>query len=99
MKPTPTFDSDGQPTEETLETIRQWPYPFTGLLDYVREAWRDDFGRTWVDVDEHKKPVLKLATGGWSANEDIARALRRNHMFRAALWQSSHRGGLDVYSL
>lgn len=93
MTPQPTFDSAGAPTDETLRTIRDWPHPFDGLIDYVRAAWRHDYGRMWKEGG-----CIKMATGGWSANEQIAAALRRNAAFYAFRWQSSHRGGLEVFN-
>ena len=75
-----------------MEAIREWPVPWTGLLDFVQSAWRHDYGRIWVP----KEGFLNLATGGWSANEAIASALRDNRAFWAVYWDSSHRGGLDV---
>jgi hypothetical protein len=36
----PTFDTEGYPTDATLETISTWPFPFDGLMAYVRTAWQ-----------------------------------------------------------
>ena len=90
----PEFDSHGYPTEKTLEIIASWPpEQFAHLLDYVREAW-SDYGRIWKEGGD-----IKMATGGWSGNESIARALRENRVFHALYWQSSHRGGLDIFRI
>lgn len=90
----PTFDSGGSPTQETLDTISNWSGSFFGLMEFVKEAWRHDYGKIWED-----KGDLKMATGGWSANEEIAGAIHRNHLFWALYWKSSHRGGLDVFTI
>ena len=85
----PTFDADGSPTEETLEAIMAWSYPWAGLIDFVRAAWNHHYGRMWEEDG-----VLKLATGGWSANEDVISALKDNLLFWTIRWESSRRGGL-----
>jgi hypothetical protein len=90
----PTFDRDGYPTDETLQAIRDWPHTdHAGLIEYVREAW-SDYGRMW-----EQDGMLKLATGGWSGNESITSALSGNAIFMALWWESSHRGGLEVFRM
>ena len=90
----PVFDADGYPTDETLTAIRDWPYTdHGGLVEYVREAW-SDYGRMWEEDG-----MLRLATGGWSGNESIISSLKANAMFMAMWWESSHRGGLEVFRM
>lgn len=88
----PTFDADGYPTEETELAIKTWDFrDVDGWLAYIREAWNHHYGRIW---EENK--LLKMATGGWSGNESITHAMRENYVLWAMLWDSSHRGGLEV---
>lgn len=88
----PSFDRGGYPTEETLQTIREWDaMDWPGLMDYLHDAWHDN-GRFTLR-DGH----LELATGGWSGNEEILGALERNRCFHAFYWKSSSRGGLVIY--
>lgn len=88
----PTFNADGYPTEETDIAIRGWDFrDAPGWLEFIREAWDESYGRIWEDGG-----LLKLATGGWSGNESIVYAMRENHILWATLWESSHRGGLEV---
>jgi hypothetical protein len=89
------MDQFGYPTEEELARIRAWPYDdFTGLLEFVNaQCWwpRPDSGFT------RNGREFRLATGGWSGNEEVISALNQNSMFNALCWQSSHRGGLHIY--
>lgn len=91
----PTFNADGYPTEETERVIMDWNYEDpAGWLAYVREAWADHYGRVWEEAG-----MLKMATGGWSGNECIRAAMRENLVLWSMLWESSHRGGLEVFKL
>ena len=88
----PAFDADGYPTEETELAIKAWDFrDVPGWLAYIREAWNHHYGRMWEESG-----MLKLATGGWSGNESITHAMRENYVIWAMLWESSHRGGLEV---
>jgi hypothetical protein len=92
QSPQPTFDADGYPTEETELAIKAWDFrDVPGWLAYIREAWNHHYGRMWEEGG-----MLKMATGGWSGNESITHAMRENHVLWALLWESSHRGGLEV---
>lgn len=102
----PSFDKEGHPTESTLDAIRNWPIrdPF-GLARFVIEAWTYDNYATLSpapDDSEYAHAVemeLRLATGGWSGNEDLASALQGNKMFHMLYWYMSKRGGLTVYRI
>ena len=50
---------------------------------------------------ETGSPLLTriMATGGWSGNESIIYAMRENYVLWATLWESSHRGGLEVFDV
>ena len=88
----PAFDADGYPTEETELAIKAWDFrDVAGWLAYIREAWNHHYGRMWEENGQ-----LKMATGGWSGNESITHAMRENYVLWGLLWESSHRGGLEV---
>lgn len=96
---------DEYPTEQELETIRNWDYKddFEKLGEYVVALWHfSDWAefRSWKK-DEHDTEYreLRLATAGWSGNESIVSALYENVMFRMLCWQSSHRGGLHIFHI
>ena len=88
-----TFDTNGYPTEETLEEIKNispinkksiWK-----LLDIVETHWH------WNNmfILDKEKGCLELHTGGWSGNEDIIYALKENYVFWGLCWYKSMCGG------
>jgi len=78
------------PTEEELERIAKWDVSDAqGLIEFIRGLWRyAEDGYFELSGDE-----LGLSTAGWSGNEEIIEALRRNHLFWALHWKKSERGG------
>jgi hypothetical protein len=94
MSERPTFDEDGYPTEQTLDAIRTWDYKdWSGLIEFIATAMHR------YGVVRKKKSVVEFVTGGWSGNEECLGALRSNVMIFALYWESSHRGGMEVYRL
>ena len=90
----PTFDADGYPTDDTLDTIKGWNFgDNAALMRYIRSAW-SDVGRVWESGRE-----IHMATGGWSGNESIIQAMMENHVFWAMCWASSTRGGKYVFEI
>ena len=80
------------PTEAELERIVKWPNDYHALMEYVRSLWEyDSFKRTGNRY--------RLATMGWSGNEDIISALHENTMFWLHCWRLSKRGGLYVFEV
>jgi hypothetical protein len=92
---TPTFDVYGYPSEETLEVIRTWPIKsnkdISELFHYVEKAWRYEF--YIQNGGTERLRWAKIATRGWSGNEDIISALQQNYVFWTLCWLSSKRGG------
>ena len=93
------------PTEEELKKIREWELEddFEKLAEYVIRLWHFE---DWAEFRDWKKDEydteyreLRLATAGWSGNEDIVSALYENMMFRMLCWYSNHRGGLHIYHI
>ena len=86
---------DNYPDEADLKRITEWPMKseeeFEQVMEFVKRIWHWDFvvkeGGAW-----------RLATGGWSGNEDIISAMMQNFMLLAMAWQSSHRGGLHWFA-
>lgn len=103
----PTFDANGYPTEETKLAIKEWEFQdASGWLQYVREAWDYRYGEIWEENCLTKMTTgwevcraLKMATGGWSGNEEIVSAMQENFALWGLLWESSHRGGLEVFKV
>lgn len=94
----PTFDSDGYPSDATLQRIREWPHPFIGLTDFLRESWAyPEYLR--VESEESGDVVIVAATAGWSGNESLIGALEDNYVFWSMCWLSSERGGRYRFKL
>lgn len=94
-------DVDGYPTGEELEYITKFdvlkkagPHVddnFAELMAYIKARWH------WPSYFTEEGGMYRLATGGWSGNEDLLSALRSNALVHLLYWQSSHRGGLVYY--
>ena len=86
---------DAYPTEEELLRIEKWPYDdCRGLFDFIEPLWIN-YGR----ILRPNPDTFDLATGGWSGNEDIIQAMRKNVMFWSICWQLSERGGRYVFEV
>lgn len=84
-----------EPTSEDWVEARiaTWPHDdWDGLMEFISHEWDHDYGHMGVFEGE-----WTFVTGGWSRNEDLLCALRQNHVIHALYWQSSHRGGKEVY--
>ena len=91
----PTFDTDGYPTAETLDAIKLWPHQKSReLFAFIKAAWNYP-----EDFDEKENGVYRIVTGGWSGNESLIWALEKNFIVHASCWMSSRRGGLHEYEL
>lgn len=99
------FDSDGYPTEESLERIEKWPHEdHAGLMAFAESIWRyADWGwrRTETTDELMKMPIIAydLSTGGWSGNESIIAAMKLNQFFWMFCWVQSRRGGHYIFHL
>jgi hypothetical protein len=99
------MDTD-HPTDETLERIRTWHIRDPGgCLDFVLKHWNTGYGSASHELRECERELvhgdgvrfLRLATGGWSGNEDLFRALMENTTIWAQTWEMSKRGGLHIF--
>lgn len=97
---TPEFLTAGDyPSEQTLKQITDWPHEdFTGLIDFI-SPYFSRYGRIWERTDSTQPNVLKMATGGWSGNEDIIEAMQENHMLWSTKGLSSNSGGLFTFEI
>jgi len=80
-----SFDKHGYPTEETLRTIREWPFEgkVEDLLLFVRDAWY--YGERAKNV---RPGIWTFSTGGWSGNEDLLEALYQSSLWDLLSWCS-----------
>lgn len=102
----PTFDSDGYPTDETLDAIRDWPHEdLRGLVSFAKEAFEGGGNYGWFENQASRiEPAFHdgyvddghwwcCATGGWSGCESVIGALQENRIFWFMCWRASLRGG------
>lgn len=101
----PNFDSDGYPTEETLDAIKSWPYKqgYLELMAFCKACWAypDYFYQDDAKDETFGTPVAKyyISTGGWSGNESVIDALQENKIFWALCWVQSRRGGHYIFEV
>lgn len=90
------IDSDGYPTEESLEQIENYSgsaiYLMREVVDYFNNC---GYGVVYVNKPPSpaEKTVFELSTGGWSGCEDVIDALKNNRLWWVCCWRSLHRGG------
>jgi hypothetical protein len=85
------------PTEEALSLIKNWDEEdFSSLAVFICSVWNSDYGS--ASLTGKRVKTLRLATGGWSGNEDIVTTLQET-MFAKVCWQVSKRGGLYIYKI
>lgn len=102
----PSFDADDYPTEDTLEFLSHVGSAGKAL-DYLRAAWKSHLvGGATENISAHEAAVvrsdfgdryLRVSTGGWSGNEALLGALRKNTIVWRTTWQMSARGGLHIF--
>ena len=80
------------PTEAELDLISKWDNDYHALMEYVKDRWK-------YDVFKRTGNRYRLATMGWSGNEDIIQALQENAMFWIQCWRMSKRGGLYLFEV
>ena len=94
-------DVNGYPSDITLEAIKKFPAfgRCEELLDAIEPLWEYNAWNKTEEVNEYGEPIVRyrLATCGWSGNEDIIAALRENFIFWSLCWESSYRGGLYYF--
>ena len=88
------FDSDGYPTDESLEKLGAWDFmDHEGWLKFATELWY------WPDYASEEGGVYTFVTGGWSGNESVIGSMQENSVLWSRLWFSSQRGGRYVFKL
>lgn len=90
----PLHDDDGYPTSSALLALEKWPWHDpVGAFELARQLW------TYPDraVRHPDAPGVlarySFSTAGWSGNESVIAALKRNSVLWATTWLSSGRGG------
>jgi hypothetical protein len=91
------LDDDGYPTDETLETIKN----FVVNNDEDCEKLLQMASKVWLYPDYFTKDESTkcwfVSTGGWSGNKDVIRSLEGNHVFWMLYWKQTRVGGHYVF--
>lgn len=102
----PRFDADGYPTDETLEKIASFKGKPSLWLDLCAGLWNNTIGSVHDYLSDEELHVvegdtaeehMKFTTGGWSGNEDIISAMRKNNPYWGVVWRMSVAGGVHVF--
>lgn len=99
------LDEDGYPTGAALEIIEIWPgddckgwFKFIeGLWYFHHWGWTE--GECMDDTFDRKAYYYNISTAGWSGNESVIRAMKRNWSLWHLTWEQSRRGGHYVFQL
>ena len=67
---------------------------YRALAILIVSNWDNTYGRARLSGN-----TLTLITGGWSENEEVMSAVKRNKIFNIVCWDSSYRGGKVIYKL
>lgn len=101
----PDLEPDNDyPSEDELQEIIDWPatpFPprYLDLMGKVHRLWMWQ-DRFCAGHDQLRKVyVYELSTGGWSGNEELIEALRKNRMFWISCWVQSRRGGHYIFEI
>jgi hypothetical protein len=93
-EPESLLDEDGYPTPRALYEIENWHWgdPL-GWFRFIERLWYlKSLG--WGGTETGGTSVkFSMSTAGWSGNESLIRAMRKNHMLWSSCWTSSRAGG------
>ena len=86
------------PTDKQLEMIESWDWKNPkGLIEFIQSIW--NYSDHAIEIRKGRDRIFKklvwkieLHTIGWSGNEDIIYALKKN-FFWTFFWEKSERGG------
>jgi hypothetical protein len=97
------FDSDGYPSEHSLELIANWDISkVEEWFAFIEKLWYyDTCIRSQYFDEEHDrwKTRYELHTMGWSGNESIIQAMSENIILWSMTWFQSRRGGHYVFEI
>lgn len=99
----PLCNTDGYPTPSALRRLSKLSPP-NAALDFARVLWnstqgslRDTLRSEESALFQDDARLVRFTTGGWSGNEAIIAALKRNSVAWLMTWQLSARGGLHIF--
>lgn len=82
------------PTDEQLEKIAKWNFvEVNSCFDFIENLW-------WTpDLIQRDGSTVFMSTGGWSGNEDIISAMKRNALLWNVCWVQSRKGGHYIFKM
>lgn len=92
------LDEDGYPTEEALKIIETWDWKtqdIVKLFDFIHSIWYSERWKESEAVSHHGKKYhqYQFSTDGWSGNESIIDAFRKNDFVYNLCLLHYRRGG------
>lgn len=84
------------PSRWDLRKIRRFDFQRKSVkefLDLINLTWNHHYGRAWKG-----RKKFKLATGGWSGNEEIIQAMIPT-LFWISRWELSRAGGYYEFDM
>ncbi len=102
------LDEDGYPTEETLQAIEKWRGDFKGFFYTLKPVWKYHEPLAWCgwhedvvkdDIEDRQVLRFSLSTGGWSGNESLISAMRKNYVLWSLTWVQVRRGGHYIFEV
>lgn len=82
-----------------MEEIVSWDISKTNLLvEKLFDIWAY---KNYISKEckNDTTLILRLSTAGWSGNEEIIKALKRNRIFWSMFWAKSERGGHYTFEI
>lgn len=98
------LDEDGYPTDDACTIIELWPHEdVEGWFVFINSIWHlKSWG--WAEGpaphewDERRTVYLyNISTAGWSGNETLIRAMKKNTSLWSFHWVQSRRGGHYIF--
>ena len=94
---------DPYPSEVTFRRIREYLGPVSLFFDELKKIWHPA-GWGWresIGYSGMRKKVrrFEISTGGWSGNEDMIAAMRRNFFLWHLSWVQQRVGGHFIFEV
>lgn len=102
-------DDHGYPTDAALELVQSWHWvDCAGLLEFIKDIWylrswgwsevdAKDLDKDDDDYDAEGGKLYFISTAGWSGNESIIHAFKKNSMAWTLTWRQSRAGGHFIF--
>jgi hypothetical protein len=99
--PVPEYNEDGYPTDESLTAIETFVGTPEALIEYATALLKVGSHTVEDGFDDWPQQVKRVTfvTGGWSGAESVLGALSYHTIFHRLFWESSHRGGMEIYEI